>query len=79
MAVRVKLPEISMGVTEVTIINWLKKVGDSVAFGEPIVEVETAKSTMEVEAPAAGRLSQIKVKAGEEVEVGAEIAIIEKE
>lgn len=78
MAVRVKLPEISMGVTEATIVNWLKNVGDEVEFGEPIVEVETAKSTLEVEAPAAGKLAAIKVSAGDEVEVGTEIAIIEK-
>ena len=52
MAVAVKLPEISMGVTEATIVRWLKAVGDRIEAGEPLVEVETAKSTVEVEAPA---------------------------
>ena len=76
MAVRVKLPNISMGVTEATIIKWLKKVGDRVEAGEPIVEIETAKSALEVESPATGTLTEIKVQVDDEVEVGAEIAII---
>lgn len=77
MAIRVKLPEISMGVTEATIVSWLKNVGDRVEAGEPIVEVETAKSTLEVESPASGTLTQIKAEIGAEVEVGGEIAVIE--
>lgn len=76
MAVRVKLPSISMGVTEATIIKWLKNVGDKVEAGEPIVEIETAKSTVEVDSPASGTLTEIKVQTDDEVEVGAEIAII---
>jgi len=76
MAVRVKLPNISMGVTEATIIKWLKNVGDKVEAGEPIVEIETAKSALEVESPASGTLTEIKVQVDDEVEVGAEIAII---
>ena len=78
MAIRVKLPDISMGITEATIISWLKKVGDTVQAGEPLVEVETAKSTLEVESPVTGRLAEIKVEVGAEVEIGTEIAVIEK-
>ena len=77
MAIRVKLPNISMGVTEATIVNWLKNVGDSVEAGEALVEVETAKSTIEVESPASGVLKEIKAEEGDEVEVGAEIAVLE--
>ncbi len=77
MAVRVKLPEVSMGVTEATIVKWLKNVGDSVEAGEMIVEIETAKSTIEIESPASGTLAQITADVDEEVEVGAEIAVID--
>ncbi|MXO67435.1 biotin attachment protein [Altererythrobacter marinus] len=76
MAVAVKLPEISMGVTEATIVRWLKAVGDRIEAGEPLVEVETAKSTVEVEAPASGVLTEILVQPDEEVEVGSHIAKI---
>lgn len=76
MAVRVKLPEISMGVTEATIVSWLKKVGDKVEAGEAIAEVETAKSTVEIESPASGTFDQILVQVDDEVAVGTEIAII---
>lgn len=79
MAVGVKLPEISMGVTEGTIVNWLKAVGDRVEAGEPLVEVETAKSTVEVDSPASGTLIQIISAVDEEVEVGAVIAKIQQD
>ncbi|MBI1194133.1 MAG: biotin attachment protein [Bacteroidetes bacterium] len=78
MAIRIKLPDISMGITEATIIRWLKTVGDIIQAGEPLVEVETAKSTLEIESPASGRIIEIKAQVGAEIEVGAEIAVIEK-
>src|SRR5437588_12962225 len=56
--------------------KWLKQVGDAVARGEPLFEVESDKVTTEVEAPAAGVLSQIKVPEGEKVDVGTVLAII---
>ena len=76
MAVGVKLPEISMGVTEATIVGWFKAVGDRIEAGEALVEVETAKSTVEVESPASGTLIEILVAPDDEVEVGAHIAKI---
>lgn len=76
MAVSVKLPEISMGVTEATVVNWLKAVGDRIEAGEPLVEVETAKSTVEVEAPVSGILLEILAQVDDEVEVGAYLARI---
>ncbi|MBD59519.1 MAG: biotin attachment protein [Citromicrobium sp.] len=79
MAVGVKLPEISMGVTEATIVNWLKAVGDRVEAGEPLVEVETAKSTVEVESPASGTLIEIVAAIDEEIEVGTVIAKIQQD
>jgi pyruvate/2-oxoglutarate dehydrogenase complex dihydrolipoamide acyltransferase (E2) component len=77
MAISVTIPDVGMGVTEVTIVSWLKQVGDRVEAGEAIAEMETAKSTVEVEAPAAGVLSQILVKVDETVDVGVQIATIE--
>lgn len=78
MAVSVELPSISMGVTEATIVNWLKNVGEQVEAGEVIAEVETAKSTVEVESPASGTLASIVVQVDETVDIGTEIATIEE-
>lgn len=77
MAVSVTVPDVSMGVTEVTIVSWLKQVGDRVEAGEAIAEMETAKSTVEIEAPASGVLSQIIAQVDDTVDVGAAIATIE--
>ena len=74
--VEVVMPQMGESIVEGTIVEWLKKVGDRVEAGEPIVEIETAKSALEVESPASGTLTEIKVQVDDEVEVGAEIAII---
>jgi 2-oxoglutarate dehydrogenase E2 component (dihydrolipoamide succinyltransferase) len=71
MATDIRVPTLGESVTEATIGKWFKKAGDSVAADEPIVELETDKVTVEVPAPAAGVLSEISVKEGETVEVGA--------
>lgn len=76
MTVNVDIPNVGMGVTEATIVNWLKSVGDRVAAGETIVEIETAKSTVEVEAPASGTL-RIIAQPGETYEVGTVLGTIE--
>jgi pyruvate/2-oxoglutarate dehydrogenase complex dihydrolipoamide acyltransferase (E2) component len=74
----VYLPNVGMGISEATIVRWLKAVGDRVETGEPIAEIETAKSTVEVEAPASGTLSAILYEEDSEVEIGVEIATIEE-
>ncbi|MDO9490037.1 MAG: biotin/lipoyl-containing protein [Sphingomonadaceae bacterium] len=79
MAVSVEIPNVGMGVTEATIVNWLKAVGDRVDAGEAIVEIETAKSTVEVEAPVGGTLSAILAQVDDEIEVGVAIATIEED
>lgn len=79
MAASVFLPHSGMGISEATIVNWLKAVGDRVEKDEIIVEVETAKSVVEVEAPVAGTLTQILFQVDDVVEVGTEIATIEEE
>ena len=67
----IRVPTLGESVTEATIGKWFKKPGDAVAVDEPIVELENDKVTIEVPAPAAGVLSDIAVKDGETVAVGA--------
>jgi 2-oxoglutarate dehydrogenase E2 component (dihydrolipoamide succinyltransferase) len=71
MALEIKVPALGESVTEATVAKWLHKVGDTVAADEPLVELETDKVTVEVNAPASGTLSEIKVDAGATVGVGA--------
>lgn len=78
MTVSVLLPQTGMGISEATIVRWLKNVGDRVEKDEALLEIETAKSTVEVEAPASGTLTQILAEVDEEIEVGVEIAVIEE-
>ncbi|MDG2533868.1 biotin attachment protein [Sphingomonas sp. HITSZ_GF] len=73
----VYLPNVGMGISEATIVKWLKAVGDSVEAGEAVAEIETAKSTVEVEAPVSGTISAIHFAEDTEVEVGTEIATID--
>jgi 2-oxoglutarate dehydrogenase E2 component (dihydrolipoamide succinyltransferase) len=67
----IRVPTLGESVTEATIGKWFKQPGDAVAVDEPLVELETDKVTIEVPAPAAGVLSEIAVKDGETVAVGA--------
>lgn len=76
MATEVKVPALGESVTEATIAKWYKKVGDAVAADEPIVELETDKVTVEVNAPVAGAIAELVAQEGDEVEVGALIAMI---
>lgn len=71
MSSEIRVPTLGESVTEATIAQWLKSVGDTVAADEPLVELETDKVSVEVPAPAAGVLSEIIVADGETVEVGA--------
>ena len=68
---QIVVPALGESVSEATVAQWLKKEGDVVAVDEPIVELETDKVTLEVNAPSAGVISSIIVKEGENVEVGA--------
>ncbi|MBX7147215.1 MAG: 2-oxoglutarate dehydrogenase complex dihydrolipoyllysine-residue succinyltransferase [Alphaproteobacteria bacterium] len=77
MATSIIVPVMGESVTEATIAKWLKSEGDMVAVDEPLVELETDKITLEVPAPEAGVLSEIKVKAGDVVEVGAVLGTID--
>jgi 2-oxoglutarate dehydrogenase E2 component (dihydrolipoamide succinyltransferase) len=77
MAVEIKVPQMGESVTEATVAKWFKAEGDAVAQDEPLCELETDKVTMEVFAPAAGRLGSIRVPAGSDVAVGAVLGTIE--
>src|SRR3954452_17201702 len=71
MATDIRVPTLGESVTEATIGRWFKKPGDAVAVDEPLVELETDKTTIEVPAPCAGTLGDIIAKDGETVAVGA--------
>ncbi|MGQ0665285.1 MAG: 2-oxoglutarate dehydrogenase complex dihydrolipoyllysine-residue succinyltransferase [Pseudomonadota bacterium] len=76
MALEIKVPALGESVTEATIARWFKNVGDDVAADEPLVELETDKVTVEVNAPSAGMLSEIFAAAGTTVAVGARLGAI---
>jgi 2-oxoglutarate dehydrogenase E2 component (dihydrolipoamide succinyltransferase) len=59
MCADIVVPSLGESVTEATIAKWFKKVGDAVTADEPIVELETDKVTLEVNAPASGALKSI--------------------
>lgn len=74
---KVLLPQFGMGMQDAEIVRWLKAVGDTVADGEPLVEIEAAKTTVEVPSPAAGTLTEIVTEEGETVDVRGHIATLE--
>jgi pyruvate dehydrogenase E2 component (dihydrolipoamide acetyltransferase) len=76
MATDVILPALGMSQDSGKIVRWLKGEGEQVARGEPLVEIETDKATVEIEAPATGSLARIAAAAGAEVPVGQVIATI---
>ncbi len=78
MSTPILVPTLGESVTEATVANWFKKVGDAVAVDEPVCELETDKVTMEVNASAAGVLESIAVEAGGSVEVGAVLGSIKE-
>jgi 2-oxoglutarate dehydrogenase E2 component (dihydrolipoamide succinyltransferase) len=67
----IRVPTLGESVTEATVGKWFKQPGDAVAVDEPLVELETDKVTLEVPAPATGVLSDVAVKNGDTVAVGA--------
>src|SRR5262245_15821118 len=76
MATDVVMPRLSDTMEEGTIVKWLKHVGDQVAVGDVLAEVETDKATMELESFDAGVLSEIRVDEGAAAAVGAVIAVL---
>ena len=64
------LPDLGEGLTEAELVNWLVSVGDEVKVDQPIAEVETAKSMVEVPSPYAGTVAELHGQAGETLDVG---------
>lgn len=76
MPIEFKMPQLSTIEEEALILRWFKKEGDKVEEGEPLVEVETSKAVVTLEAPATGILKRIYFKEGEKVPIGAVMALI---
>jgi|YelNatPaOPRAMG01_1025707.scaffolds.fasta_scaffold02615_17 pyruvate/2-oxoglutarate dehydrogenase complex dihydrolipoamide acyltransferase (E2) component len=76
MVKAVTLPQLTETMEEATLIRWLKQPGEKVEKHTPLYEVETDKTTMEVESVDTGYLCQIKIREGETVAVGTELATI---
>ncbi len=72
-----EIPKVGLVMESVKVVRWLKNVGDDVAAGELLLEVETEKSVVEVEAAASGRLAQILVQVDSRAAVGDQVAWIE--
>ncbi|MFV3073795.1 2-oxoglutarate dehydrogenase complex dihydrolipoyllysine-residue succinyltransferase [Niveispirillum fermenti] len=76
MATEIKVPTLGESVTEATVARWLKKVGDAINVDDALVELETDKVTLEVNAQAAGVLTEIVAEEGANVDVGALLGTI---
>ena len=76
MATKVVMPQMGESIAEGTIVRWIKKVGDAVDRDEPLFEISTDKVDAEIPSPAAGVLTDIRVKEGETVPVNSVVAVI---
>jgi pyruvate dehydrogenase E2 component (dihydrolipoamide acetyltransferase) len=76
MAYEFKLPDLGEGVREGEIARWLVEVGQEIAEDDPLVEIQTDKTTVEIPSPAAGKVARILVEAGELVPVGTPLVLI---
>jgi pyruvate/2-oxoglutarate dehydrogenase complex dihydrolipoamide acyltransferase (E2) component len=73
----IEIPPTADGALEVTVVSWIKAVGDQVSKGQDLAEATTEKITLYVTAPADGTLSEIIVAAGSKVKVGTVIGVLE--
>jgi len=73
----IKIPPTADGALEVTVVSWIKQIGDQVSKGQDLAEATTEKITLYVTAPAAGSLSEIIISAGSKVKVGTVIGVLE--
>ena len=76
MATDVVMPQMGESIAEGTIVRWIKKVGDKVDRDEPLFEISTDKVDAEIPSPAAGVVTEIRVKEGETVPVNSVVAVI---
>jgi pyruvate/2-oxoglutarate dehydrogenase complex dihydrolipoamide acyltransferase (E2) component len=73
------VPKMGMDTTEVEILKWMIKVGDSIKKGDPVAEIEFEKATTEIEAEVSGVVEEILFKEGDIVNVGSVIARIKND
>src|SRR5215211_9456903 len=76
MAYELKLPDLGEGLTEGEIARWLVQEGEDVGEDDPLVEIQTDKTTVEIPSPAAGKVARIMVGEGEVVPVGTVLVVI---
>jgi pyruvate dehydrogenase E2 component (dihydrolipoamide acetyltransferase) len=72
-----EIPKVGLVMENARLVRWLKNVGDTVTLGEPLLELETEKSVVEIEATASGRLVEQLLQVDEEASVGARVAWLE--
>ncbi|OUQ26672.1 biotin attachment protein [Lachnoclostridium sp. An131] len=77
MRKEVIMPKVGLDMEEGIIQEWLKKVGDHITAGEPLMSIETDKAITEIEAAVTGTLVEIVVPEGEEVEIATVVAYID--
>ena len=77
MSEKVRLPKLSPTMKEGIVVEWLKKEGETVNKGEPLVQIETDKAVTEVESPVGGVVKQILHRKGAKVSVDAVLAVVE--
>lgn len=73
----IQIPKLGMDTTECEVIAWRVKVGDRVEKGAELLEVETEKANVAIEAPVTGVVTEIRAQAGDQVQVGASVGTIE--
>src|SRR4026209_2944937 len=78
MSSNIVVPEVGESIVDARVAKWLRKEGESVAVGGPLVELETDKIDLEVAAPQGGVLKRIDRKDGEDVKVGEVLGVIEE-
>ena len=74
--IKINLPKLGESIVSATVVQWFKKVGDSVALDEPLLEVSTDKVNSEIPSPAAGILQQIFAQPDQELQVGELLAVL---
>ena len=77
MKVKMKMPDLSANEEEIEVVRWLVAPGDAIARGQPLLEVQTDKAVMEVEAIATGILAETCAEPTAKIQVGQVIAVIE--
>jgi pyruvate/2-oxoglutarate dehydrogenase complex dihydrolipoamide acyltransferase (E2) component len=79
MRTEVRLPNLGAEATAAVVSAWLVQAGDRVTAGQVLAEIETEKATVDLEAPCSGTVTELTASAGDEVEVGGLLALIEQD